>query len=124
MKLSRIVSSCALACSLVASAWGQGSAAQGFSVYAEQDGYVDANGVLLYYVAMGHGKPLVILHGGPGQSHDYLLPYLLPLMRENRLIFMDERGSGKSERLDETPEKYTVEAMADDVEAVRKSLGL
>ena len=31
-------------------------------------------------------------------------PYLLPLARQNRLIFIDERGSGRSEKLDE-PER-------------------
>ncbi|HEX4822916.1 MAG TPA: proline iminopeptidase-family hydrolase [Candidatus Polarisedimenticolaceae bacterium] len=87
------------------------------------EGFIDANGVLIYYTAFGEGDPLVIVHGGPGASHDYLLPGLLPLARTNRLVFIDERGSGKSERL-EDPSGYTVEAMADDVEAVRRTLGL
>jgi proline iminopeptidase len=65
----------------------------------------------------------VILHGGPGASHDYFLPYLLPLARKNRLIFIDERGSGRSEKL-ENISAYTVENMADDVEAVRRVLEL
>jgi hypothetical protein len=29
-----------------------------------QEGYVDANGVLIYYAEFGHGSPLVVLHGG------------------------------------------------------------
>jgi len=92
-------------------------------VLQQQEGFVDANGVLLYYKSIGTGKPFVILHGGPGASHDYFLPYLLPLARHRRLIFLDERGSGRSERL-EDPAGYTVEAMAEDVEAIRKTLGL
>jgi len=63
------------------------------------------------------------VHGGPGASHDYFLPYLLPLARTNRVIFIDERGSGKSEKL-EDPKGYTVENMVEDVEAVRDHLGL
>ena len=93
------------------------------AVYPMEEGYVDANGVLLYYKMMGKGEPLVILHGGPGASHDYLLPYLLPLARHNRLVFLDERGSGRSEKLDD-PSGYTVEAMVEDVEAARKALHL
>jgi proline iminopeptidase len=93
------------------------------AVYELHEGFVDANGVLLYYKAIGKGEPLVILHGGPGASHDYLLPYLLPLMRTNRLIFIDERGSGRSEKL-ESPVGYTIENMAEDVESVRKALNL
>ncbi len=91
--------------------------------YRMQEGFVDAHGVLIYYVAVGHGSPLVIVHGGPGASHDYFLPYLLPLARHNQLIFIDERGSGKSEKL-EDPKGYTVENMVEDVEAVRQTLGL
>lgn len=93
------------------------------AVYPLSEGYVDAHGVLLYYKVLGQGEPLVILHGGPGASHDYFLPYLLPLARHNRVIFLDERGSGRSQKL-EDPEGYTVEAMVEDVEAVRQALKL
>ncbi|HKF20511.1 MAG TPA: proline iminopeptidase-family hydrolase [Candidatus Angelobacter sp.] len=93
------------------------------SVYRMEEGFVDANGVLIYYKILGRGAPLMIVHGGPGASHDYLLPYLLPLARRHRLIFIDERGSGRSERL-ENAALYTVENMVEDVEAVRKALGL
>src|SRR6204780_4646493 len=93
------------------------------SVYPVQEGFVDAHGVLIYYTTIGRGAPLVIVHGGPGASHDYFLPYLLPLARHNKLIFIDERGSGRSEKL-EDPRGYTVENMVEDVEAVRQGLGL
>ncbi len=95
----------------------------GNPVYQIQQGYVDANGVMIYYEEFGHGKPLMIVHGGPGASHDYFLPYLVPLAKHHRLIFIDERGSGKSQKLDDVT-KYTVENMVEDVEAVRKALNL
>jgi proline-specific peptidase len=72
---------------------------------------------------VGKGLPLIVLHGGPAGNHGYFLPYLLPLARTNRLIFMDERGSGRSGKL-EDPSGYTIENMADDVEAVRQALEL
>ncbi len=93
------------------------------NVYPTQEGFVDANGVMIYYLTLGRGEPLVIVHGGPGASHDYFLPYLLPLARHNRLIFIDERGSGKSQKLEDAS-GYTVENMVEDVEAVRQALGL
>lgn len=93
------------------------------NVYAIQEGYVDARGVLIYYTAFGRGAPLLIVHGGPGASHDYFLPHLIPLARHNRLIFIDERGSGRSQKLQDASQ-YTVENMVEDVEAVRKALGL
>ncbi len=92
-------------------------------LYAVQEQFVDANGVLIYTESLGRGDPLVVLHGGPGASHDYLLPGLLPLARHHRLVFLDERGSGKSEKLEDVS-KYTVAAMAEDVEAVRLALNL
>jgi proline iminopeptidase len=93
------------------------------TVYKIQQGFVDANGVMIYYEEFGSGEPLMIVHGGPGASHDYFLPHLLPLARHYRLIFIDERGSGKSERLEDV-KQYTVENMVEDVEAVRTALGL
>jgi proline iminopeptidase len=91
--------------------------------YPIQEGYIDSRGVLIYYTTIGRGAPIVIVHGGPGGSHDYFLPYLLPLARQNRLIFIDERGSGRSQKLDD-PAGYTVENMVEDVEAVRQGLVL
>jgi proline iminopeptidase len=93
------------------------------AVYPQQDGYVDAHGVLIYYVAFGTGSPLVVVHGGPGADHTYFLPYLLPLARTHRLIFIDERGSGRSQHLQDTS-LYTVENMVEDVEDVRQALKL
>ena len=93
------------------------------NVYPIREGFVDSHGVLIYYWEIGRGIPLMVVHGGPGASHDYFLPYLLPLARHNRLIFIDERGSGKSEKLDDVSQ-YTVENMVEDCEAVRQALGL
>jgi proline iminopeptidase len=93
------------------------------AVYPIREGYVNAHGVMIYYKSFGRGKPLMLLHGGPGASHDYFLPYLTPLARHYRLIFIDERGSGRSQSL-ENVSGYTVENMVEDVETVRQALGL
>jgi proline iminopeptidase len=102
------------------------SFAQAFApanLYPVQEGFVDSQGALIYYQVMGRGSPLVVVHGGPGASHDYFLPYLLPLIRSNKLVFIDERGSGKSSKL-ENPKQYTVANMVEDIEAVRQTLDL
>ena len=91
--------------------------------YSISEGYVEANGFWIYYKAFGRGAPLVILHGGPGASHDYLLPHLAPLGRRNRLVFIDERGSGRSTGVEDA-KQYTIENMVEDVEAVRIALRL
>jgi len=93
------------------------------NLFKVEEGFIDSHGVMIYYKAFGKGEPLLILHGGPGASHDYFLPYLLPLARKNRLVFIDERGSGRSEKI-ENSSAYTVENMVEDVEAVRIELNL
>jgi proline iminopeptidase len=46
---------------------------------------------------------LLLVHGGPGASHDYMLPQMLALASDYRLIFYDQRGSGQSKTDDRTP---------------------
>jgi proline iminopeptidase len=87
------------------------------------DGYVDTGEAIVYCVTIGKGPALVVLHGGPGSTHDYFLPYLLPLAKQRQLVFIDERGCGRSQRL-EDHSRYTLDAMASDVEAVRVALDL
>jgi len=41
-----------------------------------EKGYKIINGVSLYYETIGEGVPIVIVHGGPGLDHSYLLPQM------------------------------------------------
>ncbi len=52
----------------------------------------------LYWAAWGPaGAPrLVVLHGGPGADHAYLLPQLLRLAEAHDCLFYDQRGGGRS----------------------------
>jgi proline iminopeptidase len=89
----------------------------------KRDGFVDGCGAIIYYEAVGQGPPLIVLHGGPGSSHGYFLPDLLPLARHHQLVFIDERGSGQSQRLADV-KQYNLAAMACDVDALRRALHL
>ena len=62
------------------------------------DGYTSSTAVPLYWAAYGpEGAPrLLVLHGGPGAHHDYLLPQMLELAQDHELIFYDQRGGGRS----------------------------
>ena len=93
------------------------------NVYPIEEGFVDNHGVMIYYTTVGRGAPILVVHGGPGASHDYFLPNFYLLARHNRLIFIDERGSGRSPKLDD-PKQYTVDNMVEDTEAVRQALNL
>jgi proline iminopeptidase len=61
-------------------------------------GQTTTSDVPLYWCSYGTvGKERVlVLHGGPGASHDYLLPQMLELARGRELIFYDQRGGGRS----------------------------
>lgn len=58
--------------------------------------HVAADGARLFVREMGEGPPVVVLHGGPGAHHDYLLPYFARLADEFHLYFYDQRGGGRS----------------------------
>ena len=59
----------------------------------------------LYWVRYGRpDRPLLILlHGGPGADHRYLLPQMLHLGREYDLLLYDQRGGGRSRATDNSP---------------------
>src|SRR5205807_16480 len=58
---------------------------------------VDLNGVRIYTRRVGDGPPpVVVLHGGPGAHHDYLLPQYDRLAHGRALLFYDQRGGGRS----------------------------
>jgi proline iminopeptidase len=50
----------------------------------------------LFVREVGTGRPVVVLHGGPGAAHDYLYPAFSSLADEFRLLFYDQRGGGRS----------------------------
>ncbi|HEX6433222.1 MAG TPA: alpha/beta fold hydrolase [Gemmatimonadales bacterium] len=53
-------------------------------------------GINLFERHVGQGPPTVILHGGPGAHHDYLLPGFDALAAGRELIYYDQRGGGQS----------------------------
>lgn len=87
----------------------------------QTQGYVDHDGARIWYAAYGAGKPVILLHGGLGNSGNwgYQVPALL--QRGYRAVVIDSRGHGRSTR-DARP--FTYELMAGDVVAVMDTLQL
>lgn len=69
-----------------------------------------------------NGIPLLVLHGGPGCTWDYLEP-LSALEGGRPVIFYDQLGCGDSDRPDD-PSLWTLERYVDELVAVREALGL
>ena len=63
-----------------------------------------------------------VLHGGPLIDLGYLRPWMDDLSDVMQLVYVDYRGTGRSERM--PPESYTLENTIDDLEALRIHLGL
>lgn len=95
--------------------------------------YAHINGTEIFFDVVSSGlevnsegdrdKPaLLIHHGGPGGDHSSFRPWLDPLGDVAQVIYMDHRGTGRS--ADAPLSTYTIEQMADDVEALRRHLGL
>lgn len=86
-------------------------------------GYVKVKDGKLYYQSYGKGPLIILLHGGPGLDHTYLLPGMLALAKNHQVVFYDQRGSGKSFVKEITNKRFTIPQFVSDLEAIRKHLG-
>lgn len=83
---------------------------------------VELPGVRLFTRTVGRGEPLLVLHGGPALSHEYLFPGLSPLADVAKVVFFDQRGCGRSSK--PADGRYDMATMAADVEALRQAMRL
>ena len=76
------------------------------------------NGAKQFVSAKGEGEAVLVIHGGPGLNHAYFVPYLEGLEKDYRVIYFDQRASGKSS----TPhsDSISIKFLTDDIEAIRK----
>jgi proline iminopeptidase len=78
--------------------------------------------VTLWIEGLGSGFPVFVFHGGPGLDHQHFRPWLDPLADEFRLLYVDERGQGRSDRVD--PATLTLDVFARDVDLAAHALGV
>jgi proline iminopeptidase len=71
---------------------------------------------------IGNGPPTVVLHGGPGAHHDYLLPGFDALAQDRELIYYDQRGGGRSPVARDIPVGWKEQVA--DLEELRRQWGL
>ena len=79
-------------------------------------------GVDLFEYRRGDGPQVVVLHGGPGAHHDYLLPGFDLLAHGRTLVYYDQRGGGRSPVGRDVPVGWRDHV--DDLEALRDLWGL
>lgn len=98
------------------------SCSYGQSTLQDKTNYFDVDGARLFVRLVGSGDPLLIVHGGPGMSHDYLAPQFIELLANDyQLIFYDQRASGRSSGVDDTT-RLTMSQFVKDLEILRRQL--
>ena len=93
-----------------------------------QEGYMPFMGYRTYYRIVGEPKggkpPLLLLHGGPGSTHNYFEVLDDLAERDGRaLVFYDQLGCGNS-YVDGHPELWCAETWTQELIALREHLGL
>lgn len=88
---------------------------------AHTSGYAPVNGIRMFYAVFGEGSPVLLLHGGLGNSNYW--GGIIPILVRDHLqvIVADSRGHGRSTR---TAEPYSYELMASDTLALLDHLKL
>jgi pimeloyl-ACP methyl ester carboxylesterase len=84
-----------------------------------ESGYVDVNGLKMYYEVYGQGKPIVLLHGSY-MNIPLNWSHIIPLLAKDRKVIVAEmQGHGRTRDI---PREYSYESMADDVSGLLKHL--
>ena len=93
-------------------------------LHARASGFTQTTTIPLFWTVYGPATSdrLLVLHGGPGAHHDYLLPQVLALADDRELVFYDQRGGGKSKTDDRTP--ITWRTHVDDLDQVVREFEL
>jgi proline iminopeptidase len=89
-----------------------------------EEGFTTTTGSPLYWAKYGrvNAPKLLVLHGGPGADHRYLLPQMLHLGEKHDLLFYDQCGGGRSRGDARIP--ITWETHVEDLGAVVEEFGL
>jgi proline iminopeptidase len=89
-----------------------------------EEGFTTTTTSPLYWAKYGrtNAPKLLVLHGGPGADHCYMLPQMLHLGERHDLLFYDQRGGGRSKS--DTREAITWRTHVEDLGAVVTEFGL
>ncbi len=93
---------------------------------AQREGFTAVHGYRFYWKSVGDPGPkgtIVLLHGGPGGTHDYLLAFSDLADHGYRVIYYDQLGCGRSELARDVSE-YSIDRDVEDLEALRRELQL
>ena len=86
----------------------------------------ELNGVELFFADSGteNAPVIVFLHGGPGYNSYSFQDIAGEYLDQYRMIYLDQRGCGRSSEPAPEAMNYTIDALVNDLEAVREFLGI
>lgn len=90
-----------------------------------KEAYLDTNNGKLWYCIYEQNNirtPVIVIHGGPGATHNYLLP-IKELSKNRQIIFYDQNSSGNSQA-SITPQQLSIELFVDELNALIRHLHL
>lgn len=89
-----------------------------------EEGFTTTTASPLYWAKYGrtNAPKQLVLHGGPGADHCYMLPQMLRLGERYDLLFYDQRGGGRSKSDPQVP--ITWRTHVEDLGAVVTEFGL
>jgi proline-specific peptidase len=84
------------------------------------ESYVNVNGIKICYEIFGKGDPIILIHGFGSRKEGFKcqIPDLSQFLK---VIIFDNRGAGKSERVDKP---YTMETLVDDIRSLLDFLNI
>ena len=82
--------------------------------------YASVNGLNMYYEIYGEGQPLIVLHGGFGNT-ELFMPNMTAIAKNHKVIAVDMQGHGRTADIDRPIDP---DSMANDIAALIKQLNL
>lgn len=89
---------------------------------SEREIFVPVRNAEIFCRVVGEGDPIIVIHGGPGLSQDYLYPQLKQLGEDYLVIFYDQRSCGRSTG-ELNSETICVTQFLEDIDAIRETFG-
>ncbi|WP_052503388.1 alpha/beta fold hydrolase [Lacinutrix sp. Hel_I_90] len=93
-------------------------------IYSQHEEFIKSGDNTIHLTTYGKGQPILIINGGPGMNSEGFKALAKIIGKSNKAIIYDQRGTGSSKMTRIDAQTITMDAMAEDIEVIRKHLKL